>query len=186
MRCMRAKWMFGAYVAGELSERKRKALEEHLRKCPRCAAELEDWKAARNALEVYGKREVPTSTWKGYWETIRDRAVLSDEVEDSRPAGVREAFWHRAVVLVLTAACVIAVVLAAKTLHNNGLAPRRDADVRIADSTGSAGAKGTLPEVRQEFLPSRTYASTLLRHHPGGYGVTTVRLASSDESDFCY
>jgi anti-sigma factor RsiW len=40
MRCFKAKKRLSAYLDGELDDRRRAMLEDHLRRCSRCAAEL--------------------------------------------------------------------------------------------------------------------------------------------------
>jgi len=64
MRCFKAKkWLF-AYLDGELDERRRNALEDHLKSCSRCAAELgrarEQW---AELTDVDPAPSIPPNLW---------------------------------------------------------------------------------------------------------------------------
>jgi len=173
--------LLGSYVAGELSAATAEAITEHLKKCHVCAAQCRDYRAARDALLRYGKRSVPEGAWDGLWEVIRDAVTERTAAADEAVATAQARNLRLTVGLV----AVIILALAAFAL------------TYFARSKGSANTQQVVVEQRTtapryEVLPSapiRRETPVLIHHYNrrvSGYGITAVRLASSDESDFAY
>ena len=97
MRCYDAKKRLSAYLDGELDERRRVALEDHLRRCNRCAAELgrsrEQWE---ELADIGPAPSIPPDLW----------GHVSQAVDEAKSLP-----WHRRHrVQLLRAGCVTACV----------------------------------------------------------------------------
>ncbi|NOZ19928.1 MAG: zf-HC2 domain-containing protein [Planctomycetes bacterium] len=106
MNCRKAQKRLPAMAAGELSERQAQPIREHLKECPACAAELRAYEESLSALQRSKARELPEGAWDGYWERIRDGAVIP---QLERPPVTHIAF--RRVVGFAAAAAVLVVGL---------------------------------------------------------------------------
>ncbi|TKJ33744.1 hypothetical protein CEE39_03420 [bacterium (candidate division B38) B3_B38] len=81
MRCFpSARWL-SLYLDDDLPPRKRRSLEEHLQKCPRCQSVLQDLGTIRQETRSLEKLSPP----EGLWEAIQKRLKLS-------PQGQRRAY----------------------------------------------------------------------------------------------
>jgi anti-sigma factor RsiW len=97
MRCFRARsWLF-AYLDGELSERRRAALEDHLMRCSRCSAELCSSKKQWAGLANVGPApSIPSDLWGHVIQALNEAERLP---------------WYRLHrVQIFRAACVTACV----------------------------------------------------------------------------
>jgi anti-sigma factor RsiW len=74
MRCFKARKWLSAYLDGELDGRRRAALEDHLMRCNRCAAELarskKQWAGLANVGPV---PSIPSDLW-GHVNQVLDEA----------------------------------------------------------------------------------------------------------------
>ncbi|MBW2702960.1 MAG: zf-HC2 domain-containing protein [Deltaproteobacteria bacterium] len=97
MRCSKAKKCLSAYLDDELHGRRRKALEDHLKRCSRCASDLAGLKKQWAGLSALEPSPTPPSD---LWAQV-SRAL--DEAEGMP--------WHRRRrVQIFRAACVTACV----------------------------------------------------------------------------
>jgi hypothetical protein len=88
MKCSKISDLLGPYVDGELSPEERRTVEEHLRRCPACRAELEELRR----IETAGRRTVPPDPGEEYWNTFLPRLRERIGSEQRRPA---PAGWGR-------------------------------------------------------------------------------------------
>lgn len=81
LRCYpSARWL-SLYLDDDLPHKRRKSLEEHLKKCPRCQKALKDLQTIRQETRSLEKLSPP----EGLWEVIQKRLKLS-------PQGQRRAY----------------------------------------------------------------------------------------------
>ncbi len=77
MRCFKARTWLSAYLDGELDGRRRAALEDHLMRCNRCAAELgsskEQWAGLAN---VGPAPSIPSDLWGHVIQALDDAERL--------------------------------------------------------------------------------------------------------------
>jgi len=119
MRCKQAQKLLPAMAAGELSGDKAEALEAHLRECPSCSKELEMYEESLSALRQSKDRSIPDDLWDGYWEKIRDEAVLP-QTEGTRPIVVQ---WRSVVSFAAAAAVLVAVFVGMALLYRSHFSP---------------------------------------------------------------
>lgn len=107
MRCKLSIEQFSAYLDNELDEKQRLLVENHLRECPECRAELEELKSCDRILKL---REIEEPTNK--FQLGFENRVLDKVRKKARPAWG----WRLSPILVpvASAALVIFVVLASR------------------------------------------------------------------------
>jgi len=113
MKCSRIKKKLSAYLDGEMSERERQIISQHLQQCEECNKELAALSAVRDAINTIDGMEVPPYFVTRLRQHIREQA---------RPA----PFFQRIRGLAVTAATAGAVVAslfignqAGKTLYQS-------------------------------------------------------------------
>ena len=88
-----------AYLSGELNERDRQAVERHLRTCPACRRELEEFRIVVDTADSLGterRRELGEIDFDSLSEEITAGAFLSDSKErDVREIGRRKENFRR-------------------------------------------------------------------------------------------
>lgn len=98
MRCFRARKRLSAYLDGELNRRRRAAIDEHLGRCRRCAAELDRLKEQWAALSDVGLAPpIPSDLW--------------DDVVEAVDQAERSSWYRLRRVGMVRAACVIVCVI---------------------------------------------------------------------------
>jgi len=70
MRCAKTKKILSDYLDDNLSNRRRRQLEAHLRDCSDCEAELAQLRSLSAMLQKAGKVEVPEEYWDNYWHRL--------------------------------------------------------------------------------------------------------------------
>lgn len=61
------------YLSGELSPAERAAIEKHLKDCPACQEELEEFRKMDDLLGGLHLADPPDDIWEGYWAGIYNR-----------------------------------------------------------------------------------------------------------------
>ena len=77
MECRKLRRILHEYIDGRLSERKARLVEEHIRDCSGCAAEIDSLKEMRSLLRTAGEVKMPDAYWDTYWDRLEKR--LPDE-----------------------------------------------------------------------------------------------------------
>lgn len=127
--------LLGPYVLGELSAGEERALEDHLRQCPRCRAALEEIRRAHGALRGAAATDAPPPDLKG-WVLARARGEARNE-----PAGGRRLRILAAAAALLVAAALGVGVFRTVTGPPGGL-----------PLTATAAAPGASGELRGETV----------------------------------
>ncbi|MCD6532044.1 zf-HC2 domain-containing protein [bacterium] len=73
MRCEEIKPYLAGYLDGELDQKTRQMVEEHIKECPQCAAELEEMRKIREVLGKMETEKLPDIYWRTYWSNIYNR-----------------------------------------------------------------------------------------------------------------
>lgn len=71
--CGEFKLLLVRYVDGELSGAERERLEEHLKICPECRADLQDLKRWKEVNQEMKTRLLPDMAWEEYWRHLYNR-----------------------------------------------------------------------------------------------------------------
>lgn len=137
MNCDGVRELLSAYVDGELSSGELLRVEQHLRRCPRCAEEVD---ALRQAIALVGALE-EVELPAGFREGLRARlAKVSPQLQPVAPVAPVAPFWQRRVKRwALPAAAAAAFALAASGVYGQ-LGPIL---TRVADSQTPAGTVKT-------------------------------------------
>ncbi|MCD6232623.1 zf-HC2 domain-containing protein [Candidatus Aerophobetes bacterium] len=61
------------YLDGELKNKERELIENHLRKCPECQKELKEFKKLRGVMMSMKYQKPPDEVWENYWKSIYNR-----------------------------------------------------------------------------------------------------------------
>ena len=122
--------MLGAFALDALDAAEADAVDVHLRECPRCRAEVADYRETA-ALLAFGGVEAPP----GVWEKIQ--AALEEappELELARVVPIRESRWRTVGTRLTAAAAVVISVLAlgVAVLRSDGGSPEPSVDAEIA------------------------------------------------------
>lgn len=74
MRCNKVKKILGAYLDGELSERKARQVQQHLAKCSACSWELKSFqKIDELGRWMADPSQLHESYWEGYLANLHER-----------------------------------------------------------------------------------------------------------------
>ncbi len=73
MGCKKLRRILPKYMDGDLSERRSALVEEHVRDCSACAAELRTLEKMRSLLRTAGEAEMPDAYWGTYWERLEKK-----------------------------------------------------------------------------------------------------------------
>ena len=104
--------LLGAYALDALDEGERDAVELHLRDCPRCRAEVADFRETA-ALLAYGGAEAPPGVWEKIQASLEEappRLELARVVPIDRSRRWREILVANAAVLLIIAAVAVMAV----------------------------------------------------------------------------
>jgi len=114
IKCRPFKKRFVEALYGKLAAEDRKALEDHMTSCPKCASEFE---SLSRTLKIMARHDVPDpgpAFWDGYWDRL-ERRLERDDAGAPAPAPARkrgEAFLSFAPKWAWTAASAV-ILLAA-------------------------------------------------------------------------
>ena len=104
--------LLGAYALDALDPDERDAVELHLRECPRCRAEVLDFRETA-ALLAYGGAEAPAGVWEKIQASLEEappRLELARVVPIDRSKRWREILVANAAVLLIIAAVAVVAV----------------------------------------------------------------------------
>ncbi len=73
MGCKKLRRILPKYMDGDLSERRSALVEEHIRDCSACAAELRTLEKMRSLLRTAGEAGMPDAYWGTYWERLEKK-----------------------------------------------------------------------------------------------------------------
>ena len=77
MKCKKLRKIYSKYIDGQLSKRENRSVEEHIRDCPNCAAEVNSLEKMRSLLQTSAQVEVSDEYWDTYWTRLEKK--LPDE-----------------------------------------------------------------------------------------------------------
>ncbi len=77
MRCEKLRRIYFKYIDGELSQRRARLVEKHVRDCPDCATEAKSIEEMRSILHTAAEIELPDAYWDTYWDRLKKK--LPDE-----------------------------------------------------------------------------------------------------------
>lgn len=118
--CSQDRNALAAYLDGELAADKERSLQEHLRSCPECAAEIAAQVKLRRAMKPAATRFAPTAEL---------RRKVQGQIAPKRSAGLRWV-WPAAVAALVV--MVLAVVWTRQSMARNA-AFREVADLHVSD-----------------------------------------------------
>ena len=109
--------LLGAYALDALEDDEAELVDDHLRDCPRCRAEVRDHRETA-AMLAFGGSEAPP----GLWEKIAAQLEEAPpRIQLGRVIPIEEGRWRRLGVRMLTAAAIVLSVLALSlSLLNRG------------------------------------------------------------------
>jgi len=61
------------YLDGELKNKERELIENHLKKCPECREELKEFKKLRGVMMSIKYQKPGDEVWENYWKSIYNR-----------------------------------------------------------------------------------------------------------------
>jgi len=93
MGCKKLRRILPKYMDGDLSERRSALVEEHVRDCSACAAELRTLEKMRSLLRTAGEAEMSDAYWGAYWE--RHEKKLPDK---PLSFSLRSRIWNAIIV----------------------------------------------------------------------------------------
>lgn len=73
MACEQWKDLLMGYLDNELDEKQKKQLQEHLKSCSECTAELEEFKKIKAITDEVTLAEPEDKIWQQYWGSIYNR-----------------------------------------------------------------------------------------------------------------
>ncbi|MCS6951585.1 MAG: hypothetical protein RMK57_03535 [Bryobacterales bacterium] len=146
------------YAGGELGRLARMRLGRHLRRCPSCRREVEEFQRARRALREMGRQLPAGLDWDRLAAEMRANihvGLAAGACVGPEPAAARPWPWRTAA----TAIPVAAVLLAGWLLQRPRLEPRLRADVVVL-------------EAAPDGIALRQGHSMLKLQHPAGEDVS--------------
>jgi len=165
--CKTTSRRLGAYLDGELPHAGAAAVEEHLRQCPRCTAELAELRALSHALNGLEGAAAPS----GFAARVKQAALARQEVR-RQPVMLYGAPRARAMnrVLMRVAACLVAVA---------GLWVGMSAGGSAFAGNGQASSDATQAAEQNEF---DLQMASLSAAPPGSIAEAYLAFASYDET----
>lgn len=100
--------LLGAYALDALEEDEAALVEDHLRDCPRCRAEVRDHRETA-AMLAFGGGEAPPGLWERIAANLEE---APPRIQLGRVIPLQQSRWRRAGIRMLTAAAVAISVLA--------------------------------------------------------------------------
>ena len=76
MTCHNWKDMMMGYLDNELDQEQKIKFEEHLKGCPECKKELEEFKTLKSITDDVSLAEPEDRLWKDYWNNVYNRMEL--------------------------------------------------------------------------------------------------------------
>jgi predicted anti-sigma-YlaC factor YlaD len=73
MTCQEYKDMMMAYLDNELDDQQKQTFQEHLASCPKCSAELKDFKKLKQLTDGVKFVEPEDKIWEQYWSNVYNR-----------------------------------------------------------------------------------------------------------------
>jgi len=74
MTCENYKELLMGYLDEELSVEEKNHLEEHLKECPTCTAELKEFRKLKQITDEVTLVEPEDKIWRAYWSNVYNRA----------------------------------------------------------------------------------------------------------------
>jgi TolA-binding protein len=161
MRCRKLRRIYSKYMDGQLSQRKVRLVEEHIRDCPDCAAEVESLERMRSLLRTAGTVEKPDTYWDTYWDRLERKlpdepspVTLKPRISGFAAALLRQpAVLGRVVIYVLFLAFVIYTTPEGRKVGKPEIRKARDLEImndmempaapsELREAEESAGAGG--------------------------------------------
>lgn len=186
--------LLGAYALDALEPDERDAVELHLRDCPRCRAEVTDFRETA-ALLAYGGAEAPPGVWEKIQASLEE---APPRLELARVVPIDRRLTWRKVLLANAAAVVLVAAIAGVALRNREGSPEpssqfaaaavhpdaRTVHLAAAGGTGSADIvilDGQAYLVRDSLPPLREDETYQLWGQLGETKVSLGVLGSSPE-----
>jgi len=73
MKHQEYKKLLVGYLDGELKNKERELIENHLKKCPECQEELKEFKKLRGVMMSMKYQKPGDEVWENYWKSIYNR-----------------------------------------------------------------------------------------------------------------
>ena len=73
MQCDEVKQLLSGYLDGELDEKSRRLVEQHIAACPNCRTELDKLKRLLEVTNEMKFKEPAEEVWDNYWSNIYNR-----------------------------------------------------------------------------------------------------------------
>lgn len=67
------KELISSYIDGEVNEKQKNIVENHLKECPECRKEFEEMSKLEEVMGQMELRKPPKETWQVYWASIYNR-----------------------------------------------------------------------------------------------------------------
>ncbi len=74
MTCRDNKDLMMAYLDGELDDAQKNTLEAHLKTCPQCQSELDEFNKLKDLTDSISLAEPEDHVWEHYWDNVYNRA----------------------------------------------------------------------------------------------------------------
>ncbi|MGQ9707755.1 MAG: anti-sigma factor family protein [bacterium] len=116
LKCSRFKMLFSAYLDGEVKERVRAAIEEHLARCPECREEMRMFKVDQELLSSVKAEGI--SPYFTVRTMARIRALKDEKV---RRWTVVKVAWQAGALLLVLLGVGLGILLGSNLAQNNRL-----------------------------------------------------------------
>jgi len=103
MRCKKFRKQIVLYLYDELDKKSSEALQNHIKKCPDCARELEYTRKVFDLVEENEKEDIPEANWEKCWGRIEKKV--------SGPPKIRKGLFQLFPKWVYTAAALVCVLI---------------------------------------------------------------------------